>query len=116
LAIVETINHLETRGSTDCTARGASGESGCLQIMPGTWRMWSTVVYGEVVEMTPVRERYVVTKIISSWVKEGLSNDRIFLRYNAGGATQCSSGTNSHGVDYNSCHYVETGMNMLAMN
>ena len=109
------INHLETRGATDCTARGASGESGCLQVMPATWRMWSNIVYGEVREMTPVRERYVVTNIIASWVDEGLSNDRVFLRYNAGGATRCSKGVNSLGVSYNSCHYVREGMNYLAM-
>lgn len=83
--------------------------------MPSTWVDWSKQVYGYVEEQTPIRERYVVTKIIESWVNEGLSDYRIFLRYNAGGATKCSSGYNSQGVWYDSCSYVQRGLQKLAM-
>jgi len=83
--------------------------------MPDTWLDWSKQIYGYVPRQTKEKERYVVTKIIESWVDQGLSNDRIFLKYNAGGAKQCSSGRNKHGVDFDSCAYVQKGLAQLAM-
>ncbi len=67
--------------------------------------MYSMDVYGEVREMTPERERYVATKMIEGWVNSGMSVSQIALRWNAGGATKCSSGYNRHGVWYDSCKY-----------
>lgn len=67
--------------------------------------MYSLEVYGEVREMTPDRERYVATKMIEKWVGSGMSVSQIALRWNAGGATRCSSGYNRHGVWYDSCKY-----------
>jgi len=57
--------------------------------------------------MTAHSERYVVTKMVEMWVDQGLSAEQIALRWNAGGATQCSSGVNSHGVKYDSCAHVQ---------
>lgn len=82
--------------------------------MPATWVMWSNQVYGEVVEQTPNKERYVVKTILQSWIDEGLSNERILLRYNAGNSTQCGSGYNKYNVWYDSCSYVDKGMKYLA--
>lgn len=96
---------METGGN--CGAKGASGETGCMQFMPRTWEMFSKEVYGEVREMTPIRERYVAYKMIEKWLEKGLTAHAIALRWNAGGATKCSSGVNGFGVAYDSCAYTE---------
>lgn len=90
----------------NCERKGASGEGGCWQFMPSTWKLFTKEVYGEYRAMTPVRERYVVTKIVEGWVDEGLTPAQIALRWNAGGATHCSRGTNKFGVEYDSCAHV----------
>ena len=83
--------------------------------MPSTWRMFSKEVYGYELAMTPERERYVVTKMVSDWMATGLTPAQVALRWNAGGnATKCSSGTNSYGVKYDSCKHVQTVL--MAMN
>lgn len=104
VAIVDAIKAVETGGH--CDARGGSGEAGCWQYMPATWRLYSQEVYGEVKEMTYARERYVTTKMVERWVAEGLTASQIGLRWNAGGARTCSSGINRYGVAYDSCAYV----------
>ena len=83
--------------------------------MPATWQSWSTDVFGYVAKQTPDNERHVVETVIGWWVEKGLSDQQVFLRYNAGYATQCSSGVNSLGVRYDSCAYVAHGMNHLAL-
>lgn len=75
--------------------------------MPSTWRLFAKEIYGEFREQTPQRERYVVTMMVQKWVEQGLSVSQIALRWNAGGATRCSSGINRHGVEYDSCAHVQ---------
>lgn len=89
----------------NCNARGASGEGGCLQYMPGTWRAHSLAVYGEVRSMTPERERYVATRIIQRWLDEGKGAAQIALMWNQGHPGQCKAGVNRFGVHYDSCAY-----------
>ena len=84
-----------------------------MQYLPSTWRAHSHTVYGEVREMTPIRERYVATKVIVSWLAEGLTAKQIALRWNAGNAKQCSRGVNKHGVKYDSCAYQNSVLAML---
>lgn len=81
--------------------------------MPRTWEMFSKEVYGEVREQTNVRERYVAYKMIEKWLDQGLSAHAIALRWNAGGATKCSSGVNKYGVEYDSCAYTEKVIALL---
>lgn len=90
----------------NCSLKGGSGESGCFQFMPSTWRVFSIEVYGEVKPLTVERERYVVTIIVKKWMAQGMSPRQIALRWNAGGATQCSRGVNKYGVEYDSCAHV----------
>lgn len=78
-----------------------------MQFMPRTWELFSREIYGEVREITPIRERYVAYKMIEKWLDQGLTAHAIALRWNAGGATQCSRGINKHGVEYDSCAYTE---------
>jgi hypothetical protein len=105
VALAEAIRTVETGGNFN--ARGKSGEGGSFQHMPATWRHHSTLVYGYVKEMTPEREWYVVTKLLDKWLSEGMTESQIALRWNAGGATKCSSGINSKGVHYDSCAYQQ---------
>lgn len=103
VALAEAIRTVESGGNFH--ARGKSGEGGSFQHMPATWKHHSVLVYGEVKVMTPEREWYVATKLIDKWLSEGMSEAQIALKWNAGGATRCSSGVNSHGVSYDSCAY-----------
>lgn len=73
--------------------------------MPGTWKYHSSLVYGEVKPKTPEREWFVAVTVIERWLDEGLSEAQVALRWNAGGATRCSSGINKYGVKYDSCAY-----------
>lgn len=81
--------------------------------MPSTWKHHSTLVYGEVRPMTPEREWYVVTKLFDKWLSAGMTEAQIALRWNAGGASKCSSGVNRYGVAYDSCAYVAGVLAML---
>jgi len=86
---------------------GKSGERGCFQYLPSTWRLFSLEVFGEVREQTPIIERYVTIQMIRSWLERGDTPYQIALRWNAGGAARCSSGVNVWGVKYDSCSYVK---------
>lgn len=82
--------------------------------MPRTWELFSQEVYGEVREITPVRERYVAYKMIEKWLDQGLSVHSIALRWNSGGATHCSRGINNHGIEYDSCAYTKKVLAQLS--
>lgn len=68
--------------------------------------MKSVAVFGEVREQTFVIERYVTMKMIEGYLEQGMTAAQIALRWNAGGAKQCSRGTNRWGQEYDSCAYV----------
>lgn len=57
--------------------------------------------------MKPDTERYVAVKIVARWLKQGYKKNDIALLWNQGNAGRCSSGTNKHGVEYDSCAYAE---------
>lgn len=58
-------------------------------------------------EQTPIRERYVAYKMIEKWLEQGYNAHDIALLWNQGHAGVCGSGTNRHGVRYNSCAYAK---------
>lgn len=78
-----------------------------MQFMPSTWRLFSQEVYGEVREMTPIRERYVAYKMIEKWLGQGLGARAIAKKWNQGHTGACKSGVNGLGVAYDSCAYTE---------
>jgi len=103
-----------------CT-QGQSGEYGCYQYLPSTWRAYSMVIAGEVLLQTEQNEHKITMGMISKWLNEGMSERGIFLMWNQGSATgwgpgtkDCYSGTNKWGVYYDSCAYAEKGLNYLA--
>lgn len=92
--------------TTHC-GRGLSGEAGCFQYLPNTWKLYSTDVLGYVAPQTRVNEEYVSTMKVEQWLEQGLSVKQIALRWNQGNSSsRCSSGINRAGVRYDSCGYV----------
>lgn len=101
------MRHAEGAGA-NCEMAGASGEGGCWQYMKSTWDSHVVEVYGVWKPRDSYeRERYVVTKMVEKWVDQGMNASQIALRWNAGGATQCSRGVNRHGVKYDSCAHID---------
>lgn len=112
-AIVDTIAELETAGARTCDVVGQSGERGCFQFMPSTWKAYSIEVLGYEVTHTPENERAVVEGKVSRWLAQGLSPSQIFLMWNQGNIRECKSGVNSHGVRFDSCAYVSKALGIL---
>lgn len=113
MRIADAIVQVETGGK--CSAIGKTGERGCFQFMPGTWRYWSTHVLGYVAEQTPITERYVALHKIQYHLNQGYNEAELFLIWNQGNAGPCSSGVNSAGVRYDSCSYKNKGLAQLAL-
>lgn len=112
--ITKTIAILETSGTLDCSQKGLSGERGCHQYLPGTWRSYSLEVYGYVAEQTPAAAEHVTLTKVQRWLDAGYTPRQIFLIWNQGHAGQCKAGVNRHGVRYDSCAYAEKALKKLA--
>lgn len=96
-----------------CTP-GQSGEYGCFQYLPPTWKAYSTAVAGKVLPQTAANERAVTEEIILSWIRSGESDRMILLTWNQGTpGPDCYKGVNDHGVPYNSCDYAARGLAYL---
>ena len=107
---------IETQGSVDClTTRGASGEIGCHQFIPSTWKAYSLEIFGSVKEQTHENTKHVVIEKIEKWLQEGKTPRQIFLIWNQGNSGPCSKGVNSHGVRYDSCSYAQKGVDLLGL-
>lgn len=99
---------------------GQSGEYGCFQYLPSTWRAYSIDVTGKVLTQTAANERMVTQGMIRTWKDQGISDRGIFLLWNQGSATgwgpgskDCYKGVNDHGVAYDSCDYAARGLEYL---
>lgn len=92
---------------------GGSGEYGCYQYLPSTWKAYSTIVAGEVLVQTDENEVFITKGMVRKWLTEGKSPRWIFLEWNQGkgdgwgpGTKDCYAGVNKHGVAYDSCDYA----------
>lgn len=112
--ITKTIAILETSGTLDCSQPGLSGERGCHQYMPSTWRAYSIEVYGHVAEQTPAAAEHVTLTKVQRWLDEGLTARQIFLIWNQGHPGQCKAGVNKHNVPFDSCAYAAKALAKLA--
>ena len=101
----------ETGTNENChSMKGLSGETSCWQMMPSTYRYYSIRVLGYVAEPTPINQEYVATMSIGR-LAEQYPIDKVLLKWNAGeNATKCSRGINSRKIAYNSCKYVQNGL------
>lgn len=113
MKIVRTLKRVETSDNENCeNIRGLSGEIGCLQYLPSTYRQYSIQVLGYVAPMTKTNVEYISTVKVQQMIDRGLTLKQIALKHNAGeNATECSRGWNKHKVFYDSCAYVEKAIN-----
>lgn len=111
--LVKTIALIETSGTLDCSIPGLSGEKGCHQYMPTTWKSYSKEVFGVIKEQTEENAEYVTMSMIKKWLDQGMTDEEIFLTWNTGSTKACRSGINSHGVYYDSCSYVKNALEIL---
>ncbi len=108
--IADTIKYIETRGNDK--ARGASGERGAWQTMPGTYRALTKKHLGEVKAFSTTTQELVVYKEIQELRLKNIPPAKIFLLWNSGSYKRpCKTGINSHGVRYDSCGYVKRSLN-----
>lgn len=112
-SITKTIAILETGGTLDCSRIGLSGERGCHQFLPSTWRAYSAEIYGSVVEQTPEAAEYVTLAKVQRWLDAGYTPRQIFLIWNQGNAGKCKAGVNKLGVPYDSCAYADGAVLLL---
>ena len=111
--IVETIKEKESRGN--CNAKGASGEIGCFQIMPNTYRALTKKHLGEVKGYSTSTAEFVVYKEIYELKSKNITPKQIFQIWNQGTYTKpCIKGVNKFGVKYDSCQYVKDAMKIYA--
>ena len=89
----------------NCSKKGKSGEIGCLQHMPDTWKWHSQKVLGYVAPITYTNEVYVTAHIVQEWIDQGKSDYQIGLLYN-GGELKAKKGVNKYGVRYDSGSYA----------
>jgi len=108
----------KTESGGNYGSKGASGEHGAYQYMPGTWNKYSseyakgTGITGKV-EMTPANQDAVTQYKIKQWKAQGLSDQDIAAKWNAGEGVknwQNKIGVNSKGVPYNTPAYVNKVM------
>lgn len=107
-----TISELETNGN--CNMKGKSGEIGCHQFMPSTWKAYSKEVFGEIKDQTKESSHTVVVEKIYKWKQQGYSDKDILLTWNQGNKGPCKTGTNKYGVKYDSCAYYKKGLTILS--
>lgn len=74
--------------------------------MPGTWKALSKKHLGYVARQSKINEMYVATLEIEEWLKEGVSERVVFLRWNGGDGVE-KSGVNQHGIAYNTALYAD---------
>lgn len=102
--IAQAIKQVESGGNYE--ARGASGESGAYQFMPGTWKQWAGEVLGNPnAPLTPENQDRVAQAKIEQWMNQGYNPEQIALMWNAGEPVR-RKGVNSQGVPYDSGAYA----------
>lgn len=91
-------------------AKGASGEFGAYQFMPGTWKAWAGKHLGDMnAEPTVENQNKVAYSQIKEWKDHGLTPAQIASKWNSGNENaykQNHRGVNSLGVAYDTPKYA----------
>lgn len=120
--IANAIKQIESNNNYE--AKGASGEYGAYQFMPGTWDSWSkeyakanniSLMPGGLAK-TPENQDAIAKWKISQWLKQGLSPEQIAAKWNSGSEVGWENkiGVNKQGVAYNVPAYVNKFKNALS--
>ena len=99
---------LKQESGGNYNAKGASGESGGYQFMPGTWKAWAGKHLGDSnAQMSVENQNRVAYGQIKSWKDKGYNPAQIASLWNSGTPEwEGKVGTNSKGVKYDVPSYV----------
>ena len=100
-AMANAIRQVESGGNYE--AKGASGEYGAYQIMPGTWKGWA----GDL-EQTPENQDKIARQKFQEWIDKGLTSEEMAAKWNSGSEKDWKNkkGVNKKGVAYDVPAYV----------
>jgi len=90
----------------NCDIKGKSGEIGCYQFMPSTWKSDSKRYLGYEARPSFINQQYVTAYKVQNWLDRGYTPYQIGLLYN-GGEVKEKKGINKYGVAYNSGAYAK---------
>lgn len=108
ITLAKAIRQTESGGKFD--VKGASGEYGAYQWMPGTWKMHAKQALGnENAPMTPDNQNAVAYTVLKTWKDQGLNPAQIAAKWNSGSEKNWENkiGVNKQGVNYNVPLYVK---------
>lgn len=100
----------QTESNNNFTQKGASGEMGGYQWMPGTWQTHAKNVLGDPnAAMTPENQNAVAYVTLKQWKDQGLNPAQIAAKWNSGSEAGWENkvGKNSQGVAYDVPAYVK---------
>ena len=109
--LAKAIRTVESGGNYD--ARGASGEHGAYQWMPGNYEAGAKK-YGIVAtDKSPINQDKVAYNTLKEWKDQGLTPAQIAAKWNSGSSTgwEKKVGTNKQGVKYDVPAYVGNVIN-----
>lgn len=110
--IADAIEFKESGGN--CAVSGKSGEKGCFQFMPQTWKAVTEEFNATGTPMTADNEKLLATLKIDQLAKAGDSPYQIGLYWNSGHIGKCSKGINKEGIKYDSCSYAQEISDLVA--
>ena len=90
----------------NCDKKGLSGEIGCYQFMPKTWKDDSKKYLGYEARPSFINQQYVTAHKVQVWLDKGYATYQIGLLYN-GGEVKEKKGVNKYGVKYDSGAYAK---------
>lgn len=111
IKITDAILKLETGGK--CKQKGASGELGCFQFMPSTWKSYIKIYKGTTTLPMTFENEYEVMTIHNTKMLEKYTPYQVALIHNQGHVGKCRSGINKYGVKYDSCAYANKVVKLM---
>jgi len=102
---------LETGGN--CKAKGGSGERGCFQFLPSTWKQYIKQYKGTTTLPMTFENEFDVMVTVNTKLLEKHTVYQVALIHNQGNAGKCKKGINKHGVKYDSCAYAQKVVAMI---
>lgn len=111
IQITQAILKKETGGN--CKAKGGSGEVGCFQFLPSTWKEYIKKYKGTTTLPMTFENEFDVMVTANTKFLEKYTPYQVALIHNQGHAGKCRKGINKHGVKYDSCAYAQSIVAML---
>lgn len=100
---------LQKESGGNCNAKGASGERGCFQFMPTTYKAYIKKYLGTTtLPMTFENEYNLMVTVNTLYLEKGYTPYQVALLHNQGHMGKCSKGINKYGVKFDSCSYAQS--------